>query len=274
MFVSILVFSLALRPSLQRRQLAQVASSLLHHLVSAGHFHWGCLLTGSWPEDISYFLGHASTPSRPLARSLLTRSHTGSLSWAHGLSHTTSLAWSHSWAHLELSWTHGLSHSWAHAWSPVIFLGLVSKVHLSLTSHHGPLSTADINVGTLVPGVHPNDTIATVHRLALFRRRIAFDDALDTVAGLVVVLGVDPLDVFNIFDELLVGILARLNREVRHVRLERLRIGLDEAVDFHEGEERAHCYSAKVNMEGAALLLDTDELVKDADLDQALVRNL
>ena len=97
------------------------------------------------------------------------------------------------------------------------------------------------------------------------------NDSTDALARLIIVLWVDLLDVLNVFDELLVVILARLDREVGDVRFDRLHVSLDKAVDLNKGKESAKGDTAHVHYKSTILLADPDDLLQEADLEQPLV---
>lgn len=97
------------------------------------------------------------------------------------------------------------------------------------------------------------------------------NNSTDALACFIIILRVDLLDVLNVFDELLVVILARLDREVGDVSFDRLHISLDKAVDLNKGKERAKGDTAHVHYKSTILLADSDDLLQEADFEQTLV---
>lgn len=115
-----------------------------------------------------------------------------------------------------------------------------------------------------------NDTIATVtdHLGALMLAlccRVVVDYSTDAIARFFIILRVNFLDVLNIFDKLLIAFLTGLDRKVRHVGLDSLRVGLDKPVDLRKGEEGVQSQTTHVNQQRSAFFLDPDFLFKDAN---------
>ena len=67
--------------------------------------------------------------------------------------------------------------------------------------------------------------------------RVVVDYSTDAIARFFIILRVDFLDILNIFDKLLIVFLTGLNRKVRHVGLDSLRVGLYKPIDLGKGEE-------------------------------------
>lgn len=184
---------------------------------------------------------------------LLLVSNTRSLAWHSGRGGAEESATTHAWA---------TTHTWATR------LEALRAHHARFSTHGSRTSTAEVVLTTHRARAHAHGAFvgSTEGRAGLaLRGRSTFDDAVDTVPRLVVILGVYLLHEFDVFDELLVGALARLDREVGRVRLNRLHVGLDESVDLYEGEKRAHGDPADVHKQGSTFFLDTDHLIEDAD---------
>lgn len=93
------------------------------------------------------------------------------------------------------------------------------------------------------------------------------NNSTDSLASFIIILRVDLLDVLNVFDELLVVILARLDREVGDVRFDRLHISLDKAVDLNKGKESAKGNTTHVHYKSTILLADPDDLLQETDFE-------
>ena len=101
----------------------------------------------------------------------------------------------------------------------------------------------------LLDKTHHIIVLAQLSAERLVRAVLAVNDAEHPASGLLVILWVDALDVFNVADKLFIGILACLNGEVLHVGLDCLQVRLDEAVDLDEREEGVDCHSAGIEQQ-------------------------
>ena len=75
-----------------------------------------------------------------------------------------------------------------------------------------------------------------------------FYDAANAISCLIIILRIDLLNVLNIFDELLVLLLTRLDCKVLDVCLDGLRVRLHEAVNFDKSEEGADSDASEVEL--------------------------